>query len=354
MLDYLNIRYNQYTPQITIKDYTYIKNIVISLFNRCKELYQSRPYYVPSNHVLIQYCNTIDSNIYLNDYEYYQSINDRVLDTATDFGLTTPINSGIIHHGAFYGNNREIILGKKGLHHPRYLAHHWDILEPIRVLRHNVDNIDYTPIAKVDSNNSGIYVIEIDFIQLLFQYRGFKLRYSDNDRVFLAKYPLVNMLKSHINQCILNNILKKASIPSLSFINRGNNPYLPIPEYSLQLRNIQKSAYDQFITRGWDIGNIVSAIPTIFGNKVIDLIKIDTLLNRQNAWGYIYSILPLLYYCCYVSKEYSHSSNSTNFANIKNMLDRMGNDSVWNKTVMNPVRLRVKEELSAFTSLITK
>ena len=343
MLDYFNIPYSRGSSEIYIPKYSYVKGEINTTLQREIDYHRAHPLWVPSNHILSQYIWTCDPLISQDDYSYYSWVRDSAIYKATDFGITTSLNQGVVHYGAFYGGDKEIILGITSPLEISQVKYHWQDLTPVQVLRHQYNTVDYQPIIKKDDNTSSINVILIDFTKLLFQYKYFRQYYPEDTMIsFLYRYPLTNMLRSHVKQCVLNNFISKV-LTQDSYYTRKRNTIRTANAYTDQLNQVTNIAIATLEKLSYDIGHVLKCTPLIDGTTLQEHCKYQyTQLTRQNTWGYIYSSLPYLRYALHLD---SHHVNSTSLQNLKSIMRRMESDSVWSQPVFSHVKKKILREI---------
>ena len=358
MLDLLGIRSGSSYP-LTVRYLDYIKNTALNDLNKIIEKNNRYPYFVPSNHLLAQYIAELDIGIDSDDFTFYSDMKSKVLHLASNFGITTNINTGVIHNGAMYGVDKDIIIGYSGIHNPSELSRKWEYLSPITVLRHGYKNYDLQPIVKQDKvSTRKTNVFLIDLMSLAFQYRGYLKRAIKNKEdtgldlhnsvsKYLSRYPLNNLLVSHLQMCILNNIYSKVIT---DYTDRSRFINNAIMDYNSQLEYIRDDTYNQLKSKEWDIGRVITSISLIGNTNLADRVDMSGIdINRQNSWAYLYSFIPHLIYSLSVGNK---SINSNNISNIKRVLDMYRNDGVWNIQTVRYIKNDVLNEIDTLYSLM--
>lgn len=353
MLDYFNIRYTHESIPSRIRYWDSLKNNLKSILNKKKDYYNRNPYYVYSDHILGKYLNNFVIPLDNDNFSFYSDIKTKVLYVGSQLGITTPISTGIIHSGEMYGVGKDIIIGYNGIHNPNELDKNWDKLKPIQILRHSYKNIDIQPIVKQDKvSNTSVNVYLIDLVMLLFQYRGYLKKYKNSNSHysvsnFLSRYPLNELLDSHMDMILLNNIYSKINN---KLIDRPIFTGSGIVSYNSQLEAIRDDIYNNLTHSTTDIDKCLKSVPMLFYENLlrkVDLIGID--LNRYNSWGYIYSFLPHLKYALTVG---SKDINRTNASNIERVLDRLKNDNAFNSLSNRSIKDSILNEINEIRNLI--
>lgn len=357
MLTYFNIRHNPNHTQVNTGYYNYLKNNVVRTIEGEVEYNRHNALWLGIDHLLAQFLITLENDIYLDDYQYYDQIKTQSLHVGSVLGFTSSINSGILH-SAFYGRDKEIIIGEAPVHRVSDLVSNWKMLESVRVLRHDYNVIDYQPIIRKDNGINKVKVILVDFIKLAFQYKYFRLEEEKKVQEgldpnmamvrFLYKYPLNNMLYSHVELCIINALLTGYKE---DFIEREKHTYRTANSYKIDLERTVNSMYPAILSKSWDIGQVLGAIPTLYYYSVVEWCEyIHGEINRQNSWAYVYAFLPILKYSLILGNN--SKGNTGNSNNIRRVLDRLENDSVWNKSVMTSIKNEVRKEIAEVEDLL--
>lgn len=357
MLNYLGIRHNQNHTQVGTGYFNYVKNNVIRTVEGEVQYNRFNPLWIAMDHLLIQFLITLENDIHLSDYDYYDQIRSQSLYVGSALGFTSSINTGILH-SSFYGQDKEIVIGEAPLHRVNDLVSNWKMLEPVKVIRHDYNVIDYQPIIRKDEGINKVKVILVDFIKLAFQYKYYILEEErkqqenlDIDisiRRFLYSYPLNNLLYSHVELCLMNAML---SGYQEGYIEREKHVYRTANSYKIDLEKTINQMYPAIYKQQWDIGKVLGAIPTLYHISAVEWSEyVHGEINRQNSWAYLYAFLPILKYSLILGNN--SKGNTGNRNNIFRTLERLENDNVWGSSTINTFRQQVKEEIREIENLL--
>lgn len=363
MLDYFDIRQTKYGPYIKFNQWNYVANGIHLNVGKMIDRFRRMPQWVASNHILGQYLVTMALPLESDPYDVYGYIKDECLYRAVDFGITTSFNDGVIHRGAFYGEDREILIGVSSTSNPLDLLRDWKNLEPVKVIRHGFKTIDYSAIFKKDKGVGYINTIVIDLALLCMQYYGF--RYDESARLqagivderdsiskFLYCYPLANMLRSHVDRAVLNNFMEIAGCGEMHERTVTDGQWLM--DVTRQLRDSGEEAIKRIIHNNWDIDRALGTIPMVFNKNAKEYARFpDIAITRQDSWSLILGYLPLLKFGLKLGGEKYRDINSPALRSIQTKLIRLRSDNVWNKAVMKYVHRQVMDEIDEITDMIS-
>lgn len=268
-----------------------------SLSNNLKitfQYYSTRPFAVKSSHLLCRILTNLGVS-YDTPLDRFAAIVDaKTYHYLMSFKVTTPVYTGIIHPGIFYGpNSQEVIIGSNEYINPKFVYEHWKNIASVTVVDHFRSDLDLMlPSGRDNTFESGTAVIKINLPALAIQYKAFlneqvsRMQLTgDNPRTtaqFVHMYVLPNMLRSQLNMALFNrayNLLTGAPQgKSLKVHPFHLNSYTKfVDDIYGQLLKYSEKSHRNFKT-------ILKTFPTINGNFE-DLMRLpDEAPTRQIVW----------------------------------------------------------------------
>lgn len=192
---------------ITDRFFNFISDCDISASN----IYRKSKLTVRGNHVLVSFINSIGIPLSLPEDRYIDNVESVSMGLARSFGIGTVISEpALSNKGAFYGT-QEIIYGVTTI--PEVLLP-WHRYKPVKVVCHPRTDITYTLLdGTPNTDEDGLAVIQINFVELMLMYRGWQLRERrinpENPAgpvEFVGSWLLPSMMSSHNAVAVVNRL----------------------------------------------------------------------------------------------------------------------------------------------------
>ena len=278
-----------------------IKDSIDSELDAVIQYYRKSAFAVQSSHELSKILFGYAINTDLATDKFYRIADNDAMDLAQQLGYTTSRNQGRIFTNVFFARgSKEIIIADDEPFDPHELTKYWMYAQPIRVLRHEFDTIDYFPLTGKRASTE-LSVFYVNFPMLAVQYRAYRqwqkatLRNDegrDSMYHFLYSYPLNNARRSSLSMCLMNRFMRLAQNEELNK-NRYRHPF-HIVDYDLKVNSFYKGLADAYRNKQTDMATMLLGIPLIEGSG-LEFAKLpDILATRQVNWALYISRINIL------------------------------------------------------------
>ncbi len=306
---------------------------------------------VKSNHLLVKILQSIP-------VPYGDSVNiyrDQVADIAGDLAmslkLTSSLYKGKVFDGVFYGDSiSEIIISIDDHFDMSNIGETWKDLEPIKVLTHPKSDLNFDiPNGERTGNDYGLAVITINISMLAVQYRQFRLEEKKAGIVdtysvmqFIHRFPLTNMLKSHLDVCVLNrfsNLVK--GIPSSESFRK--NPFYST-DFTEKLDEGFRKLLAMLLKKSPDFDTMLLSIPLVTADNVRDFIKLPSFAEtRQVIWAFSLARVQVVSTILRINYETGSNKNQQAINKIKHTLLEMSYDRTMEQALNNSLNSAIEQ-----------
>lgn len=195
------------------------KQAIYNEMNKRVSFYRASRNWVFNNNLLVKILKSDNTPLYANADHTLEAARDRWLNDASVFGLNTPYRkaSYLPDNIAYPATVKEFVALDDSLPYGNEVKIKWKLLEPIRVLDHPFADLDlFIPNGHFKGNAKGStsVFLSINLPLLVLQYRLWQ-KYEavqdginpDDAAVFLMRYPLTNIMNSHMDIVIRNRFV---------------------------------------------------------------------------------------------------------------------------------------------------
>jgi len=191
--------------------------------SRAQEYFRRSNYFMQNQHVLTRLIKMIPlpnkslTQLSADDVQkYYDDIRDKEYRLGNSLGLVTSTSYGRIYKSQFYPNEVMEILISTTVTYKEALLTPWQDLEPVQVHRHPYDTTNFGLLDRRQIlGGKGVAIISINIPLLALQFLKFQQHIALNNvtpvptyAMFLAAYPLQNMVKTHNDIAMINRTIK--------------------------------------------------------------------------------------------------------------------------------------------------
>lgn len=279
------------------------------------QFYNNTSYTVAPDHLLVKILQSIALGQNMTTERYYANLTPLALTLASPFNLTSPINTGRVFNGVFYGRgNQEVIVAVDEYFDPIKAEKNWKSLTPVRVLRHPFTDLMLNiPNGQTRSMEQGICVITVNIPMLAMQYREFcqeeKLRVESgatdaqrNVMQYVAMYALPGMLFSHLDHALFNRINHLWNNLPI-YHGRSYHP-MALVDYGKQITGVQLRMIEQLKRSGYNFAQTLAYIPGAVQNDMERALLVpDVVPTRQVLWSLVLARLPALLFLFNTAKN---------------------------------------------------
>lgn len=208
-----NMVYN--TGSISLPGWNNAKQNLYTEINKLVRYFREAREWLPNTNPLVKILTSDSTLLHANADYTIENARNRWLRDANLFGINTPVKkaSYMPDNIAYPNNVREYVALDDSIPVGEELKLNWKSLEPIRVLDHPYADLNLSlPNGKFigDPKGGGSVFLSINIPMLVLQYRLW-IKYEaerqgidPNPAVFLIRYPLTNIMNSHMDIVIRN------------------------------------------------------------------------------------------------------------------------------------------------------
>ncbi len=342
--------------------FDYLRRTYQKEVDKVIDYFQTRVYAVKSNHIL---CRILTSTSLPMMYEidrFIEVVYARSPYVAKHFNFTSDIQYGQLHQGLFYGEgNYEIILSHEEYFNPYDALADWKNIQAVKVLSHNVSNINLTlPNGEKNDSGEGIVSIAINLPLLFIQFKGFinqqslRLQNGNNGHLgvthFVNMYVLPGMLKSHVENIVLNRLMNlfygapmSEPLKKLPF---------PIIDYHDKLDNILQSVIKHLRNNQmWYVKSLMN-IPSVFNENMQASVQMpDISQTRQAWWALFLSRWKLVNFLIDIGGNKGVHNNGVSIHQLKIDIKEMGRTKILKSYVPQDILYDVGEQMDRVLTL---
>lgn len=319
---------------MVIPDYLYVKGGLARNLESAISYYQQNPKAVKSNHFLVRLLQNISVPFGSSVNVYRDRVADMALTLAMSLKMTSPIYSGHVFDGVFYGAGvTEILIADDSYFDTTGIESNWRSLEPIKVLSHPKSDLSMDiPDGISAGDGYGLAVLVINIPMLACQYREFRkeeerLGITDTQSVmqFLHMYPLTNLLRSHIDVSVFNRFCNSVKGVTNSSSVRNSTSYYT--DYSQKLDRVHTCLAILILGKKLDFDSILLNIPLVTLDNARELLKFPNLTaTRQVEWALAITRIQAISTLVQLNSKSGSSQNQKHLNKIKRTLIEMSRD----------------------------
>lgn len=351
--------------KLTPPNWTYIHDIVNNGILETKQFYQENKQFTLSGHPLITYLQTLPISINLPFIEFANGVLSLSIDKTRNFGFTSSLSAGDIHHNVFFGNgSKEIIIAVDSKPWLLNFPEIWKEVSCLKTVRHPYSHLFYQvgetgPISRT----KGLSIVMLDVVLLALKWKCFYD--EENARVklngglplgvnhFVKAYVLPDMIRSNLDYSIFN-IYKNTVTGVSNTINTFRLPF-NISSVDKEIKDISKYIIRILSNSGRVTGELLSNVTTTNGNIFQHFHLTDqTFLCRQNTWAYFLAVLPALEYSYTLGGLRGVKANSREINRVIEIIRRLEGDKSFQQNNLNTILPEVQMEIEGIRQSISR
>lgn len=262
--------------------------------DKVMEYYHGRNIAVKGQHLLVRLLNSAKVSVDTQLDRFYQIAVAQESNISHAFRLTSPILSGQVFDGEFYGKgSKEIIISSSDTFDVFEVAKHWKDQEPVRVLKHAKNDLQcLIPNGIPYSKNNDIAVISVNIPMLLVMFRSFVIEQiaaqarghtPKSISQFVHSYVLANMLPSHLDQAIFNRFVTIATKGTMDKPDRKNAEALEDMDSATD--KVLKEVLGYLKTNDMPVQDMFAHIPAVSAFNMLEGMRLpNNAPTRQYEW----------------------------------------------------------------------
>ncbi len=304
-----------HTGSIELRQWDYAANGLMENVEKIEHFYQDYPIAVNGSHLLVRLIQTVNISRKLSFDRYVANCSAKALNTAQALKLTSALSRGQMWDGVFYGHGtQEIIIGHDTLFSLQDLHANWKEYHPVTVLQHNQTNTALLlPDGRVSSTDKGVAIIAVNIPMLMAMYYRFN---EEQDAVelnggtrrtlyqFIHSYALGGMVRSHLDNVVLNRLYNRASgIPVTSAI-RKHSFFTINYDAALDVAGGMQLEYLKNMKRRFS--GVMQATQLPVSGNLWNFSELPTVPPTLQAfWALAVSRMKIMAFLCLVQKDYA-------------------------------------------------
>lgn len=302
------------TGSVYPRQWVYAKNGLIQNVEKIEQFYQDYPIAVAASHLLVRLIHSVNISRNLSFDRYIANCSARSMNVAQALKLTSALSKGQVWDGVFYGSGtKEIIIVHDTLFPIQHAYDNWKDLHPVTVLQHNQTNTSMLiPDSRVSSTDKGMAIIAINIPMLMAMYYRFN---QEQDAVelgggarrtvyqFIHSYALAGMVRSHLDNVILNRFFNKATgIPTTEAIRKHSFFLINYDQALDTVADVQLQYLRNFKRR---FAGVMKATHLPIAGDLWEFSHLPSVPSTlQVFWALALSRMKILAFLCTVQKDY--------------------------------------------------
>lgn len=286
--------------RLIFPEIAYLRTIVDSEIAKVKKYYRSIPHYLPPQNQIVKLLMSVAVPFEDDFYSYSRQVAAITTKLAMSMRLTAEGSEGrFLTSAGLYGlNSKEIVILTTTPFSLTDIEDTWKDITPIRILRHDYDNVNFAVPDGLRQSYIGSAVYEINLPLLACQYIAFRLDEKKNNsdkpksiQQFVRMYPMTNTLESHFDLAVVNRF--KNMIMDIKPL-----PYAKAHPFSIiDIRSKLDTAlfkYAQYLkTAPREYRRMLALLPSLTESTVPGILTPPRLpASRQTSWALNYAVLP--------------------------------------------------------------
>jgi hypothetical protein len=303
------------TGSIDLRQWDYATAGLLQNVEKIEHFYQDYPIAVNGSHLLVRLIQSVNISRNLSFDRYIANCSARSLNVAQALKITSALGKGQIWDGVFYGNGtNEIIIAHDTLFPIQDVHANWKEYHPVTVLQHNQTNTALMlPDGRVSSTDKGVAVIAINIPMLMAMYYRFNEEQDAAELAgknrrslyqFISSYALGGMIRSHLDNVVLNRLYNRASGVPVTDAIRKHSFFMIDYDAALDTAAGMQLEYLKNMKRRFSGVMHATQLP-ISGNlwNFSELPAVPSTL--QVFWALAVSRMKIMAFLCLVQKDYA-------------------------------------------------
>lgn len=290
---------------VNIPKFTYVKKVLQYETQKVYDYHHFYKHYVKPNHLLAKLLFNLNVSYDRDIYSFVSAVQDRTERLAKVYKLIHPTNQNAERHqGIFYNQsvNEYLIANDE----PFNIAKAWELWEnvvAVKIHAHHYSDVSLgIPNSKYPlDTGAGNAVISINVALLALQYRAWryhlkqKMEHREAIPIFLYNYVFVNMLKRHVEICVINRTIN-------TIMNRPVSPFsrlhpLFVYDMTTKLDEVIALRAQVLTERKADFKQLFLMFDPVFFSSWAAVLKLPNMAPTRNTrWVYLLSYLPYLHF----------------------------------------------------------
>lgn len=312
-----------------------VKQALVKNLEDLSAYYSNHNYNVPNEHLIVKMLLSLSSSMDKSNVDYVNSVYDLLARICPHFKITSPTSYGVIHDkGQFYNlETSEIYISDERIFDISSAAANWTKLRPIRILYHPFTDTGIGRLnGKYETQETGYVVISINIPMLALQYkmwveneRDFNGSVAGRTHQFVSKYPITNMMYSHLDWVLFNRM-------NAIYFGDELAPYthehpIKLLDVTDKLDDVLSKELAVLLRKPMSFDEMANGIPMITSKNLRSLARPPHgAVTRQYKWAVAMARLPLLRFMVNVAKESNATQNRSYTNRLRTQLNVLKQD----------------------------
>lgn len=314
---------------------SYLESRFQERFTRIAFNHRRSVYTVPSDHLLIQILQHLDTvTDSEDDVRFYNRVNRDAMKIASALDITS-INhkQKDFRNKQFYpkGINEYYIFHQFGIPSGLRSKEHWQTFEPVQVIYHPMTSLNMSPRYGAETTNAakGYAVIYIDPGLLALQYRRWREATSEYEvspqiQQFVFQYPIINLIPTDTTVAFLNHY--NVELGLMSDVPEKPTYSFSVPDIHNYIDEHIEKTLTGFSKVSYNLIQVAKVIYAPFENSLYDFLRFgQQYLTAQNTPYYAIGYLPWFILLGDISNKSQSKDNTAFHYNIRKRVEQYMN-----------------------------
>ena len=321
----------------------YAKAGLLRNLQKVQNYYKTANFAVRSNHLLVRILNSLGVHHGYDLERFYELVNAKTNKYSIHFKLTSPVYSGLLHDGIFYGPGvKEIIIADDTYINPELIAKDWRNFPSIRVLDHPRSDLDMLPLnGKETGIEEGTATIVINIAAMAVQFRQFCIEQAqlfeegispETVAMFVHSYVLPNIMPSHLD-CALFNRLVNMCIGKPQGASTKKHPFF-ILDYSKYVDSVFSVLIENMKNTRYEFWTMLRSIPLVTAPDAQTFMKLPEITpTRQYKWAEFVTRLKCIEVLIFMSSDEGKRASAKELNYLMNAIIKYNSDGIFRQVL---------------------
>ena len=284
-----------YTGIISYPSINFVKRNMKLWINKVLDYYNVRRKRAVSNqNMLARLIEVSLPNIHGDFVEYYMHVRANAKYITKRFGIVSDRNRGEFNYNVLQDGASELFILTEKDTNILDISKTFMDRSPIRAVANNDIMLTYDlPYYHiVNQTKDSLYVYEIDFIEMMMQYRSWALWRENLDtsidiNQYVAMVLIPNIVRSSVDLNIWNRFKYIARSKDREELkeHKNNHPFL-VPDYDKFIDRVLIDIVEQYQNMAFNVDRVINTVPTLINDNMLDMLRLGNQFHTaQSLWS---------------------------------------------------------------------
>ncbi len=340
------------------RDIDYIRRIYHFNSTAIAAYYGERNFAAKNTNLLSRILELVNPELNNRADRYAEIVSTRIPYIGKHFRLTSELETGVVHDGAFFGKgNEEIVMSVNDYFDPFEVERNWKEQKVLTVYKHNINDMKLLlPSGKTTGSRTGLCSVGVNLPKLAIMFRCFIKEQELNSisgkevlnkNYFVYKYVFGNNLEQIIDHSVLNRLMDKY-YGRETVLPKFKHPFKIYEPYT-QLNRFTENTLDVITDKELSFIDIMHNIHLIHSNTALSLLSLPEVApNIQITWALLSSRLEHMCFLLDIGGKYSLNTHHVN--DWKKAVKRVERDSHIDNMFTYEMHESLKEKMYKITN----